>query len=152
MKVSAFSIDAFTGMPHYADWIALVDRFTYINLNCTQVRVEAIIGAPIELMFNHDISAVIRVGWNGIYINYFPCRDRVNNVQGLAVPITLEWADVNPLVKACVKDGRPNSLRIPDKSVLPPFPCIADLSLEIAPDVLIECRAITAEQRVIIGR
>ena len=145
MKVSALSIDAFAGMPHDADWIALGDRITDANPNRSYVRIEAIVRAAVKLMLDYDISPVVRVGRNVIYVNHFPSRDRVNNVQWLAVPITLERPDVNPFVEARVQNGCANSLRISNKSVLSAFPCIADLSLEIASDILIEGRVIAAQ-------
>ena len=152
MNMRSFPIDAFPGMSHDGDGISLRDLVPDTHPNGAQVRIKTVVWTSAKLVFDHDVPAVVRVGWNIVGVNHFACRDGVNHVQRFAVRVSLERPNVDPFVKAGIEDGRTESSRIADESVLPAFPWSTGFSLEITFDVLIKSRVIAAQQRMIFGR
>src|SRR6202034_2248907 len=115
------------------------------------MRIQTEVRTPAKLVFNHDVAAVVGVGWNDICINDSACRDGVNNIQRFSVRVALEGTNVHPFVKPGLKDGRTESLRIPDEPVLSALPRRTGDSLEITFHVLVESGVIAGQQPVILG-
>src|ERR1700733_5258677 len=115
------------------------------------MRIQAEVRTPAKLVFNHDVAAVVGVGWNDICINDSAGRDGVNNIQRFSVRVALEGTNVHPFVKPGLENGRAESSRISDEPVLSALPWRAGDSLEITFHVLIESGIIASQQPVILG-
>jgi hypothetical protein len=76
----------------------------------------------------------------------------MNHISRLSSGISIEWADIDSLVKTSVDDRGTESDRISDESVLASFPGLAYLSLEITLYVLVEAGWIAAKQSLVFGR
>src|SRR6476620_2758141 len=102
------------------------------------MRIETVVGAAAEQVFDDDVPAIVRTARNIVDVIHFACGNRVNDIQRFAARVALQRANVDPFMKSGLQNGDTESARIADESVLPAFPGSADYTLEIPFDVLIK--------------
>src|ERR1700730_5414102 len=102
-------------------------------------------------MLDDDISAIVGISAALIYVSHFTCRNGMDHISRLSSGVSIEWADIDSLVKTSVDDRGIESDRIPDEPVLASFPGLAYLSLEITLYILVEAGWIAVKQALVFG-
>jgi hypothetical protein len=75
----------------------------------------------------------------------------MDHISRLSSGISIEWADIDSLVKTSVDDRGAEPDWISDEPVLASFPGLAYLSLEITLYILVEAGWITVKQALVFG-
>jgi hypothetical protein len=102
-------------------------------------------------MLDHDVSAIVGISGDYICVSHFACRNGMDHISRLSSGFSIEWADIDSLVKTSVDDRGTEPERISHESVLASFPGLAHLSFEITLYILVEAGWIAVKQALVFG-
>src|SRR4051794_2634877 len=152
MDVRPGLVQSLAGMSHHAELIALLHPLTLMHRDRTQVAVKTVVFAAVESVFDHDVAAVIRPARDLIRVYDHTGRDGADHIERLAACVALKRLNVHALMQPRVNNSRGRFDWIADKTIAAAFPRRGFFAMIIALDVLVERRAVAAEERVIVGR
>jgi hypothetical protein len=61
MQMGAHLVQAFAGVPHDAELLALLNALAFLDCDRAQVAIEAVVFAAVKIVFDHDILAIVRM-------------------------------------------------------------------------------------------
>ena len=152
MDMGSCLVQSFAGMSHHAELIALLHVLPVPDDDGAEMAIKAVVFTPVKPMLDHHVSSVVRIARDLIGMDHHAGRNRAHRIEGLAVRVPLERADVDAFVKTRVDDPGRCLDRIPDEAVAAAFPWRRFFAVIIALNILIECRPIAAKERVVLSR
>lgn len=115
--MSTLSVDSSTRESHFSNGLSLFYAISSFDIGAGEVGVEAEYGAAVPHVFNDDVFSVVAVSCEGVDIGDCAWRYRVNEVERVAMAITLDGFDVDPFVKFGADDSVGGASEGADKSV-----------------------------------